>query len=108
MRLLKSVDRKLDDVVTKDMFQAESRRVDERFDEQGRDIADERTARAEAVAEEKSARQREDLALSARVDKVVSELKERADRMQVNLRWLAASILVPVALFLIERFGGGQ
>lgn len=106
MRVLRGMDSKLDNVVTKDMFQAESRRVDERFDEQGRDIADERTARAEAIGEEKAARQREDVELAARIDKVMSDLKERADRMQVNLRWLAASILVPVALFLIERFGG--
>ena len=118
MRLMRQVDAKLDQVVTKDMFQAESRRVDERLDEQGRDITDERVARQQAIADEKSARDQADAdiraawqaavaAEKAAREKAQIDAEAKQERLRVNVRWLAASILVPVTLFVIERFGGG-
>lgn len=128
MRLLRSVDRKLDDVVTKDMFQAESKRVDEKFSEMARDLADERVAREKSVSAEKLQREQE-LAFErrAREQAVAAERAERERAMKVeaearksawddqkarqdkqanNLRWLAAAIILPITLFVIERFGG--
>lgn len=106
MRLLKSVDRKLDDVVTKDMFTAESRRVDDKLASLGEDIADERAARTREIAEEQGAREKAILAERHAREAAWKEQKERADKQASNVRWLAATILLPIALFLIERFGG--
>lgn len=117
MRLMRQVDAKLDQVVTKDMFQAESRRVDERFEEQGRDIADERTARTEALgnervarergdAEERAAREKDALALDTKIKQVESEWKDKAARQAVWIRWLAGGIAFPVVIIIIQRFGG--
>lgn len=97
MRFMKGMDGKLDQVVTKDMFQAESRRVDERLDEQGRDIADERTARAEAIGAERATREKE-----------VASVRDEIDKSKSNMRWLAASIALPIGLFLFDKFGGGS
>ena len=117
MRVLRGMDSKLDNVVTKDMFQAESRRVDERFDEQGRDIADERTARTEAIGSERAARERADaderaarekdtIAVHARIDQVEKEWKDKSARQAVWIRWLAGGIAFPVVILIITRFGG--
>lgn len=102
MRVMRSMDTKLDQVVTKDMFQAESRRVDERLDEQGRDIADERTARAEAIAAERGSRKEETSAI--RASQAAFEAKVDADheKEKAGRRWLWASVLIPVSLYLID------
>lgn len=107
MRLMRQIDGKLDQVVTKDMFQAESRRVDERLDEQGRDIADERTARTGAIADERTARREGEASLKAVLDAFKTKVEADADKAKANMRWLAASILLPIALFLYGQFGGG-
>ncbi|MBD5787101.1 hypothetical protein IF650_13015 [Cellulosimicrobium terreum] len=111
MRLLRTVDGKLDQVVTKDMFQAESRRVDERLDEQGRDIADERVARGQQIADERRAREKQVLALEATFKSGIADERaareknekaaaDRQDKSANNLRWLAAGLLLPIALFV--------
>lgn len=117
MRILRSVDRKLDQVVTKDMFESESKRVDEKFGEVNKDIADERVARERAMASEKLQREQElNFERQARKDalKVESDERKKAwedqEKRQVklasNLKWLSAAILLPITLFIIERFGG--
>lgn len=97
MRVLRGVADQVDQVVTKDMFQAESRRVDERLDEQGRDISDERTARAEAIVAERAARKEE-----------VASLRTEIDKSKANARWLWVSVALPIGLFLFEKFGGAS
>ncbi len=118
MRVLRSMDRKLDDVVTKDMFQAESKRVDEKFSETAKDIADERVAREKALSAEKLQREQE-LAFERRArEKAIeaeskarveawAEQKARADKLANNLKWVASAILIPITLYIIDRFGGG-
>lgn len=108
MRLMRQIDGKLDGVVTKDMFRAESRRVDERLDEQGRDIADERTARAEAVGDERASRKEDTSGIRAALDAFKAEVATANDKSKAGMRWLGASILLPIALYLFDRFGGGS
>lgn len=109
MRVLRSVNDKVDKVVTKDMFQAESRRVDERLAEQARDIADEQTARVKADEQERSARKEDVSKVSTALDAFKKEVAETAEKNRANMRWLASAILLPVALAvfgLLNRGGG--
>jgi hypothetical protein len=108
MRILREVNGKLDGVVTKDMFRAESRRVDERLDEQGRDISDERTARAEAIAGERASRKEETGGIKAELAAFKAEVAAAGDKAKANMRWLAGAIALPIAFFLFDRFGGGS
>lgn len=69
---------RLDNLVTNGAFAAEQRRVDERNSNLGRELGSERTAREKG-----------DEALERRIDKLTS-----------NMRWIAASLVIPVALFV--------
>lgn len=71
-------DARLDKLVTNEAFLAEQRRVDERM----KDIADD-------VVIERDDRSRGD-----------AEQQKQLDKLTNNLRWLAASIVIPIALFL--------
>jgi hypothetical protein len=108
MRVLRGVADQVDKVVTKDMFQAESRRVDERLAEQGRDIADERTDRVAADAEERAAREKDVGKVDAKVDAFKKEVADDKEKNRANMRWLASAILLPVALavFALLTRGG--
>lgn len=108
MRVLRDVNAKVDRVVTKDMFQAESRRVDERLAEQGRDIADERTERTAADERERSARKDEVGKVAMALDAFKKDVAETAEKNRANMRWLASAILLPVALavFALLTRGG--
>lgn len=108
MRLMRQIDNKLDQVVTKDMFQAESRRVDERLAEQGRDIADERTARSTADEQERAARKEDVSKVATELAAFKKETAETAEKNRANMRWLASAILLPVALavFALLTRGG--
>lgn len=98
MRLAQSTNTKLDNVVTKDMFQAESRRVDERFAEQGRDIADERTERSTADAQERASRKEDVSKVATELAAFKAHVADTAEKNRANMRWLASAILLPVAL----------
>lgn len=101
------INARLDRLVTNDAFQAEQRRVDDKFRDFTKALDDERTARVRAIAEEKL----------QRVDDIASAEKAREDgdkRQQIqldkltgNLRWLAASIAVPIALFIANIVAAG-
>lgn len=84
---------RLDKLVTADAFAAEQRRVDDRLKDLGDDIVQERTARLTAQADEKKARQEGDQAQQVTLDKLTT-----------TLRWVAAGIILPVALFLATLF----
>ena len=108
MRVLRGVADQVDKVVTKDMFQAESRRVDERLAEQGRDIADERTERTAAVERERAGRKEDVGKVDAKLDAFMDQTAETAEKNRANMRWLASAILLPVALAvfaLLTRVG---
>ena len=106
MRLMRQIDGKLDGVVTKDMFRAESRRVDERLDEQGRDIADERTARAEAVADERTARKEDVSGVRTALDAFKTEVRNERERAKATARWLAGGIALPIVLYVVDWIRG--
>lgn len=108
MRVMRGVDAKTDKVVTKDMFQAESRRVDERLAEQGRDIADERTERTAADERERAARKDEVNKVDAKLSAFMTQVADTAEKNRANMRWLASAILLPVALavFALLTRGG--
>lgn len=107
MRVMRSVDAKVDNVVTKDMFQAESRRVDERLAEQARDIADERTERSTADAQERAARKEDVGKVDAKLEAFMKHTADTAEKNRANMRWLASAILVPVGLAIFGLLNGG-
>jgi hypothetical protein len=118
MRVLRDVNAKVDRVVTKDMFQAESRRVDERLAEQARDIADERAERVAADEKERAAREvadeKERAARKDDVRKVSEDLNsfkqhvaDTAEKNRANMRWLTSAILLPVALAIFALLTRG-
>lgn len=76
--LRSEINLRLDRLVTNEAFAAEQKRVDERNASLGREMGDERTAR----------------------EKAVQALEARLDKSATNIRWLAASIIVPVGLFV--------
>lgn len=108
MRVLRDVNSKVDRVVTKDMFQAESRRVDERLAEQGRDISDERTARSTADEQERAARKEDVSKVDNKLEAFKKEVADDKEKNRANMRWLASGILLPVglAIFALLNRGG--
>ncbi|MCZ2261598.1 hypothetical protein [Isoptericola sp. QY 916] len=99
---------KLDRVVTKDMFQAESRRVDDRIADVAKDIADERVAREKAINEERAAREKA-VEAEKRARKALEEAAQaRSDRLGVWLRWLAGGLVASIGTAIFTRFSGGM
>lgn len=77
------------EALTKEAFREEQRHVHERLEDLGSEIADERTARKEALAAAVADR---------KID--VARVDLRIDRAMTWIKWVAASIMVPVALFV--------
>ena len=110
MRMLRQVDGKLDRVVTKDMFQAESRRVDDRLNDVAKDITDERIEREKALSTERAARESSMSAERVEREKALkSESDKRAaiqaatDRYGSRLMWLIGAALLPTVFFIISQ-----
>ena len=80
---------RLDKLVSTDTFNAEQRRVDDRLKDLADDIASEREARLTAQETERAERKEGDKAQKATIEKLTT-----------NLRWVAASIILPIALFV--------
>lgn len=72
---------RIDRLVTNEAFAAEQRRVDDKFSSLGREIGEERGAR-----------------------------KQSFEKLAVNVRWLAASLVIPVGLFVVNLlvYGGSS
>lgn len=83
------LNQRLDRLVTTDAFAAEQRRVDDRLKDLADDIASERADRVAAVADEKTLREAGDARQQTQLDKLTT-----------NIRWVAASIALPVGLFI--------
>lgn len=76
--LFAQLNSRLDTLVSSDAFLAEQRRVDERIKDLADDIAAEREQRAAGdTAQQKT-----------------------IDKLTANIRWVAAAIVLPIALFL--------
>lgn len=79
---------RIDRLVTSEAFTAEQRRVDEKFSSQGKEIADERASREAAFAAQQG----------------------RQDRLATNFKWLATSLILPLAIFIygiVQDAGAG-
>lgn len=107
MRVLRDVNAKVDRVVTKDMFQAESRRVDERLAEQARDISEERVDRVAADEKERAARKDDVSKVATALDAFKKEVAETTEKNRANMRWLTSAILVPVGLAIFALLTRG-
>lgn len=83
------INARLDKLVSQDAFTAEQRRVDDRLKDLADDIAAEKAARQEAQVDERKAREAGD-----------QRQQEQLDKLTTNLRWVAVSVLLPIALFL--------
>jgi hypothetical protein len=109
MRMLRQVDGKLDQVVTKDMFQAESRRVDDRLNDVAKDITDERIEREKAITTERAAREaamafekvEREKALKSESDKRAA-IQAATDRYGARMMWLIGAALLPTVFFIIN------
>ncbi len=74
-------------------FTADQRRVEGVLKTMADDILEEREARKAAVAEEREARAA-----------AVAALEKQLARLTAILRWVAASIVIPIALFLANLY----
>lgn len=86
---LATINASLSRLVSQDVYEADQRRIYDRLEDLRGDIVEERVARIEAMAAEKSARESGD-----------GEQQKALDKLVTGLRWTAASILIPVALFI--------
>jgi hypothetical protein len=96
----KSINERLDRLVSSDAYMADQRRVDDRLKELADDIAAEQRSRAEAIALERETR-------TVEVNKEVTNRKAAIDALQTSMdkmvqtqRWVAAAIIIPIALFV--------
>lgn len=80
---------RLDKLVSAETHSSDLRRVDDRLADLASDIAAEQSARVAALADERTARQEGDKAQQATLD-----------RLTANIRWVAAAIVLPIALFI--------
>lgn len=96
----KAINERLDRLVSSDAYLADQRRVDDRLKELADDIATEQRARAEAIALERETRTIE-LNKEQRDRKATAaELRAALDKMVQTQRWVAAAIIIPIALFI--------
>ena len=90
---------RIDRLVTQDAFAAEQRRVDEKMHAVLEDLADERSARELGLANERKAR-----------EAGLQQSSNAIQRQTTLLRWLGASVVIPMAgliIGLLSQYGGG-
>lgn len=101
-----TVNARLDKLVSQDVFLAEQRRVDERHTALQADIAEEKAERVAAIKDEKAERV---AAVTAEATaREAADTKEKGEREKLSNRlWMvAASIAVPVVLFVANLVQG--
>ncbi|GMA26215.1 hypothetical protein GCM10025864_39740 [Luteimicrobium album] len=111
MRVLRTIDGKIDNLVTKDVFAAETRRTDERFASQGQDIVDERAERVAALAAEKSAREKAILEVEQDLNKAIVATGNRLDSLVAFARWAAGAfgaVALAVLVFVLPHLRWGS
>lgn len=101
-----SVNASLSKVVSQEAFLAEQRRVEERFGVHQADIAEEKAERVAAIKDEKAEREKADLA--ERTARETAMAKEENARKSIGtwVRFIAASIAIPIVLLIAEQFQG--
>lgn len=90
---------RLDKLVTTEAFAAEQRRVDDKFRDMAKSIGEAKASSVDAMNDERQARKDGDAAQQKLIDKLVG-----------NIRWIAVSIVIPIALFVANIYlaRGGQ
>lgn len=76
-------------LVSAEVHDRDIRRFDERHKELADDLAEERESRAKDITTERAARK-----------ELETRIQQQMDRTSLWVRWLAASVLVPVGLFI--------
>lgn len=95
-----TINARLDKLVSQDVFLAEQRRVDERHAALQADITEEKAERIAAIKDEKAERV---AAVTAEQNaRETAITKEKTERQAIGtwLRWVAATILIPIALLI--------
>lgn len=90
-----AINARLDRLVTNELYAAEQRRVDDRIQALMDALAAEREARIRTIKDEAATREKE-----------ITEVEGAVEKFKTSLRWLAASILVPVGLFVFNLVEG--
>lgn len=110
-----SLNNRLDRLVTHETFSREQARVDDKIRANAEDIADVERRLAERIADEKAAREKAITEENAGREKAITaEATARIggdaaqqtllDKLGGNIKWVAVSVLLPVALFLANFF----
>lgn len=100
MRVLREVQADVKRVVTRTEFDAESRRVDSKLEDLSKDIVEARVEAEKRIAEEKAERIAAVASEKAAREKNEKAATDRQEKSQSNIRWLAAAIILPIALFV--------
>ena len=87
------INQRLDRLVTTEAFAAEQRRMDGLLSGINEDIANERVARADAIAGSVAARE---VAITE-VKGAISDVKAAIAKTASHMKWLVAAIIIPVA-----------
>lgn len=95
-----AINARLDRLVSTELFSADQRRVDERLKDLADDIASEIASRTKALEEEKAARVKATEDEKAARVLAIEDQRVAMDKLTTNLRWVAAAIIVPIALFV--------
>lgn len=101
-----TVNARLDKLVSQDVFLAEQRRVDERHAALQADIAEEKAERVASIKDERADRV---AAITAEANaRETADAKEKGEREKIGIwvRWVAASIAIPTALFIANLVQG--
>lgn len=101
-----SVNASLAKVVSQEVFLAEQRRVDERHAAIQADIAEEKAERIAAIKDEQAAREKAITAEQTARKTEITEEKGEREKIGTILRWVAASIAIPTALFVANLVQG--
>jgi hypothetical protein len=93
-------------LVSQEVFLAEQRRVEERLAAQQADIAEEKAERIAAIKDEQAAREKALAAEKTARETAIAEEKREREKVGTWVRWVAASIAIPTALFVANLVQG--
>jgi hypothetical protein len=95
----RAINERLDRLVSADVYHEAQRRIDDRLAELADDLSKERAARVEAIALERETRTIEQDKERRAREEGDAALQRTMDKMTATQRWIAASIVLPIALF---------
>ncbi|MGH3504375.1 MAG: hypothetical protein ACRDQA_26265 [Nocardioidaceae bacterium] len=97
---LAQINTRLDSMVSTGVHDAQMGRVDDRLKEISEDVAQEREARKADLAKESAARIADQAAEREARKADMADLRAQMERTAVWLRWVAAAVILPIALFV--------